>query len=163
MWSAVKFSLRLLSQIAPQRPVYLISIHQLLVYSVSVSLYVRQSFGFARANLTNMSSMWHPHTPHLLTCWRYNENGLQIRDSNLVFKNTYPNLADEVAPASKSFQDFINSVPSDSLSSFTHVTAEELKAITKGFKDGQVRFKRRTLHVPNLIRGEKKYHPYCLK
>ena len=20
-----------------------------------------------------------------------------------------------------------------------------------------------TLHVPNLIRGEKKYHPYCLK
>ena len=24
-------------------------------------------------------------------------------------------------------------------------------------------FKRRTLHVPNLIRGEKKYHPYCLR
>ena len=24
-------------------------------------------------------------------------------------------------------------------------------------------FKRRTLHVPNLIRGEKKYHPYCSK
>ena len=24
-------------------------------------------------------------------------------------------------------------------------------------------FKRRTLQVPNLIRGEKKYHPYCLK
>ena len=24
-------------------------------------------------------------------------------------------------------------------------------------------YKRRTLHVPNLIRGEKKYHPYCLK
>ena len=21
----------------------------------------------------------------------------------------------------------------------------------------------RTLHVPNLIRGKKKYHPYCLK
>ena len=21
----------------------------------------------------------------------------------------------------------------------------------------------RTLHVPNLVRGEKKYHPYCLK
>ena len=21
----------------------------------------------------------------------------------------------------------------------------------------------RTLHVPNLIRGEKKYHPFCLK
>ena len=21
----------------------------------------------------------------------------------------------------------------------------------------------RTLHVPNLIRGEKKYHPHCLK
>ena len=21
----------------------------------------------------------------------------------------------------------------------------------------------RTLHVPNLIQGEKKYHPYCLK
>ena len=39
----------------------------------------------------------------------------------------------------------------------------------KGGKDSvsQARFKRtfkrRTLHVPNLIRGEKKYHPYCLK
>ena len=21
----------------------------------------------------------------------------------------------------------------------------------------------RTLHVPNLVRGKKKYHPYCLK
>ena len=49
-------------------------------------------------------------------------------------------MADKIAPAdpsSKSFQDFINSVPSDSLSSFTHVTAEELKTITKGFKDGK--------------------------
>ena len=43
----------------------------------------------------------------------------------------------KIAPASKSFQDFINSVPSDSLSSFTHVTADELKTITKGFKDGK--------------------------
>ena len=32
----------------------------------------------------------------------------------------------------------INSVPSDSLSSFNHVTAEELKSIAKGFKDGKV-------------------------
>ena len=39
--------------------------------------------------------------------------------------------------ASKSFQDFINSVPSDSLSSFNHVTTEELKSIAKGFKDGK--------------------------
>ena len=46
-------------------------------------------------------------------------------------------MADKIAPASKSFQDFINSVPSDSLSSFTHVTADELKTITKGFKDGK--------------------------
>ena len=44
------------------------------------------------------------------------------------------NLADKIAPASKSFQDFINSVPSDSLSSFNHVTAEELKSIAKSFK-----------------------------
>ena len=43
-------------------------------------------------------------------------------------------MADKIAPASKSFQDFINSVPSDSLSSFTHVTAEELKTIKKSFK-----------------------------
>ena len=46
-------------------------------------------------------------------------------------------MVDKIAPASKSFQDFINSVPSDSLSSFTHVTADELKTITKGFKDGK--------------------------
>ena len=32
----------------------------------------------------------------------------------------------------------MNSVPSVSLSSFNHVTAEELKSITKGFKDGKV-------------------------
>ena len=43
----------------------------------------------------------------------------------------------KIAPASKSFQDFINSVPSDSLSSFNHVTAEELRSIAKGFKDGK--------------------------
>ena len=53
------------------------------------------------------------------------------------FTNIGPNLADKIAPASKSFKDFINSVPSYSLSSFTHVTAEELKTITKGFKDGK--------------------------
>ena len=52
------------------------------------------------------------------------------------FTNIGPNLADKIAPASKWFQDFINSVPSDSLSSFNHVTAEELKSIAKGFKDG---------------------------
>ena len=54
---------------------------------------------------------------------------------NCHFSNIGPNLADKIAPASKSFQDFMNSVPSDSLSSFSHVTAEELKTITKDFKD----------------------------
>ena len=53
------------------------------------------------------------------------------------FTNVGPNLAKKLAPVSKSFQDFINSVPSDWLSSFTHVTAKELKTITKGFKDGK--------------------------
>ena len=53
------------------------------------------------------------------------------------FTNIGPNLADKIAPASKSFQDFINSVPSDSLSSFTYVTAGELKTMTTGFKDGK--------------------------
>ena len=47
------------------------------------------------------------------------------------FTNIGPNLADKIAPASKSFQDFINTVPSDSLSSFNHITAEELKLIAK--------------------------------
>ena len=56
---------------------------------------------------------------------------------NCHFTNICPNLADKIAPASKSFQDFINSLPSDLLSSFSHVTAEELKTITKGFKDGK--------------------------
>ena len=46
-------------------------------------------------------------------------------------------MADKIAPASKSFQDFINSVPSDLLSSLTHVTAEELKTIKKSFRDGK--------------------------
>ena len=46
-------------------------------------------------------------------------------------------LADKITTAPKSFQDFISSVPSHSLSSFNHVTAKELKSITKGFKDGK--------------------------
>ena len=49
------------------------------------------------------------------------------------FTNIGPNLADKIDPASKSFQDFINTVPSD----FYHVTAEELKSIAKAFKDGK--------------------------
>ena len=53
------------------------------------------------------------------------------------FTNIGRNLADKIAPASKSFQDFIDSVPSDSLSSFTYVTAGELKTMTTGFKDGK--------------------------
>ena len=72
------------------------------------------------------------------------ENGESITSTEKVankfckyFTNIGPNLADKIAPASKSFQDFINSVPSDSLSSFNHVTAEELKSIAKGFKDGK--------------------------
>ena len=53
------------------------------------------------------------------------------------FTNIGPNLADKIAPASKSFRDFINSVPPDSLSSFNYVTAEEFKSIANGFKDGK--------------------------
>ena len=72
------------------------------------------------------------------------ENGESITSTEKVgnkfceyFTNIGPNLADKITTASKSFQDFINSVPSDSLSSFNHVTAEELKSITKCFKDGK--------------------------
>ena len=61
------------------------------------------------------------------------ENGESIASTEKVankfckyFTNIGPNLGDKVAPASESFQDFINSVLSDSLSSFPHVTAEEL-------------------------------------
>ena len=50
------------------------------------------------------------------------------------FTNIGPNLADKITSASKAFQYFINIVPSDSLSNFNHVTAEELKSIAKGFK-----------------------------
>ena len=66
------------------------------------------------------------------------ENGESITSTEVAnkfckyFTNIGPNLADKIAPASKSFQDFINSVPSDSLSSCNHVTAEELKSIAKG-------------------------------
>ena len=72
------------------------------------------------------------------------ENGESITSTEKVankfckyFTNIGPNLADKITTASKSFQDFINTVPSDSLSSFNHVTAKELKSITKGFKDGK--------------------------
>ena len=72
------------------------------------------------------------------------ENGENISSTEKVankfckyFTNIGPNLVDKIAPASKSFQDFINSVPSESLSSFNHVTAKELKSIAKGFKEGK--------------------------
>ena len=58
------------------------------------------------------------------------------RKNSQQFTNVGPNLADKIAPVSKLFPDFINSLPSDWLSSFTYVTAKELKTITKGFKDG---------------------------
>ena len=62
---------------------------------------------------------------------------LPINSVNILQTSVHTSLADKIAPASKSFQDFINSVSSDSLSSFNHVTAEEVKSITKGFKDGK--------------------------
>ena len=72
------------------------------------------------------------------------ENGESITSTEKVankfckyFTNIGPSLADKIALASKSFHDFINSVPSESLSNFTHVTPEKLKTITKGFKDGK--------------------------
>ena len=72
------------------------------------------------------------------------ENGESISSTKKIakkfckyFTNIGPKLAHKIAPASKSFQDFINNVSSKSLSSFTHVTVEELKAITRGFKDGK--------------------------
>ena len=75
-----------------------------------------------------------------LTYLLVDENGESITNTEKVankfykfFTNICPNLADKITTASKSFQDFINSVPSDSLSSFNHVTAEELKSITKGW------------------------------
>ena len=58
------------------------------------------------------------------------ENGESMTEKVAKFCKYYtnigPSLADKIAPASKSFQDFINSVPSDSLSS-----AKELKSIAK--------------------------------
>ena len=59
---------------------------------------------------------------------------LPINFVKKYFTNIGPNLADKITSASTSFQDLINSVPSDSLSNFNHVTAEELKSIAKGFK-----------------------------
>ena len=72
------------------------------------------------------------------------ENGESITSTEKVankfckyFTNIGPNLADKIAPASKLFQDFRNSVPLDSLSSFHPVTAEELKSIAEAFRDGK--------------------------
>ena len=66
------------------------------------------------------------------------ENGESITSTEKVinkfckyFTNIGPNWANKIDPAFKSFQDFIKSEPSDSMSSVTHVTAKELKAIKK--------------------------------
>ena len=48
-----------------------------------------------------------------------------------------PNLASKIPPASKSFREFINRVPSKPLSNFAPVTPKELYAIIKDFKDGK--------------------------
>ena len=102
-------------------------------------------------NKTNIKQTWRilnnaigQNKKKKLTYPLVDENGESITSTEEVankfckyFTNIGPNLADKIAPASKSFQDFINSVPSDSLSSFNHVTAEELKSIAKGFKDGK--------------------------
>ena len=102
-------------------------------------------------NKTNIKQTWRilnnaigQNKKKKLTYPLVDENGESITSTEEVankfckyFTNIGPNLADKIAPASKSFQDFINSVPSDSLSSFNHVTAEELTSIAKGFKDGK--------------------------
>ena len=102
-------------------------------------------------NMTNIKQTWRilnkaigqnkkKKLPYPLT----DENGESISSTKKTankfckyFTNIGQQLANKIAPASKSFQDFINNVSSKSLSSFTHVTVEELKAITKGFKDGK--------------------------
>ena len=101
-------------------------------------------------NKTNIKQPWRilnnaiGHNKKKLTYPLVDENGESINSKEKIankfckyFTNVGLNLAEKIAPASKSFQDFISSVPSDSLSSFTHVTAVELKTITKGFKDGK--------------------------
>jgi len=90
-------------------------------------------------NKTNIKQTWRvlnkaicQNKKKKLTYPLVDDNGESIASTekvaNKFFKyltNISPNLADKIAPASKSFQDFINSVPSDSLSTFSHVTAEE--------------------------------------
>ena len=96
-------------------------------------------------NKTNIKQTWRilnnaigQNKKKKLTYPLVDENGESITNKFCkYFTNIGPNLADKIAPASKSFQDFINSVPSDSLSSFNHVTADELKSIAKGCKDGK--------------------------
>ena len=96
-------------------------------------------------NRTNIKQTWRilnnaigQNKKKKLTYPLVDENGESITSTEKVvnkfskyFTNIGPNLADKIDPASKSFQDFIKSEPSDSLSSFTHVTAEELKTIKK--------------------------------
>ena len=84
-------------------------------------------------NKTNIKQTWRilnnaigQNKKKKLTYPLVDENGESITSTEEVankfckyFTNIGPNLADKIAPASKSFQDFLNSVPSDSLSSLT--------------------------------------------
>ena len=53
------------------------------------------------------------------------------------FTSIGPNLASKIPPASKSFREFTNRVPSKLLPNFAHVTPNELYEIVKNFKDGK--------------------------
>ena len=53
------------------------------------------------------------------------------------FTSIGPNLASKIPPASKSFREFINRVPSKPLPNFAPVTPKELYEIVKNFKDGK--------------------------
>ena len=53
------------------------------------------------------------------------------------FTSIGPNLASKIPPASKSFKEFINRVPSKPLPNFAPVTPKELYEIVKNFKDGK--------------------------
>ena len=89
-------------------------------------------------NKTNIKQTWRilnnaigQNKKKKLTYPLVDENGEGITSAEEVankfckyFTNVGPNLADKIAPASTSFQDFINSVPSDTLSNFNHVTAK---------------------------------------
>ena len=94
-------------------------------------------------NKDNIKLTWKPKRSHQ-SYPKLHDNGQDITNPEEIANKFYeyftsigPNLASKIPPASKSFREFINRVPSKPLPNFAPVTSKELYEIVKNFKDGK--------------------------